>query len=221
MPMGEILARLREDLVDTLGENLVCLLYTGSRVRGEATEESDFDVFLLVKSIDSSVIEKMREVFLGYPTFSTYLVSEHEFETLPGAQLLQLRYSETLYGDIEYEEPAREEVRNYISRMRRDWLDRVRHYLIIPHVQEKLAKNVHFALKRVYLYLSYTVFLETSKLPKTRREVKAYFKERKGQDLGIRLLEILDNWHSYRKEVAKNPTSYLFLLEEFFRQSRP
>ncbi len=72
----------------TLGDNLTCLIHTGSRVRGEATEKSDYDVFLVVKIIDSSVIERMRRVFSDYPDFSAYFVSEQEFKTLPRAQLL-------------------------------------------------------------------------------------------------------------------------------------
>lgn len=219
--MDEILLKSKEDLVKALGGNLVCLLHTGSRVRGEAAEESDYDVFLVVKSIDSSVIEKMRKVLSNYPNFSVYLLSEHEFKTLPRAELLQLLYSEKLYGDIEYELPTKEEVRHYIRLMRREWLFRVRHYLIISHPQEMLAKNVHFALKYAYLYLSYTVFLESGEFPKTRRQTIVYFKQRKRLGLGIRLLEILDNWDSCKEDVARNPRSYLFLLEKFFRESRP
>jgi len=46
-------------------------------------------------------------------------------------------------------------------------------------------------------------------------------KERRGQDLGTRLIEIQDNWDSYKEDVARKPDNYLFLLEEFFGESRP
>ena len=61
--------KLKEDLIKALGANLVCMLRTGSRVRGEATEESDYDVSIIVGTIDSSVIEKIRRVFSDYPNF--------------------------------------------------------------------------------------------------------------------------------------------------------
>lgn len=51
--MDEILIRLRDDLLKALGDNLICLLQTGSRERGEATEESDYDVFLGVQLLDT------------------------------------------------------------------------------------------------------------------------------------------------------------------------
>lgn len=221
VPMDEVLIKLKEDLVKTLGKNMVCLMHTGSRVRGEATEESDYDVFLVVESVDSSVIEKMRQVFSNYPDFSAYFVSEQEFDTLPRAQLLQLLYSKKLYGKMKYELPTKEEIEHYIALMRREWLDRVRHYLIVPHPKEKLAKHVHFALKYAYLYLSYRMFLETGKLPKTRKETMAYLREKETQDLGMKLVKIQDNWHLYKEDVARKPDYYLFLLEEFFRESYP
>lgn len=65
------------------------------------------------------------------------------------------------------------------------------------------------------------MFLETGRLPKTRKETITYFEERKSQDLGIRLIRIQDNWNLHEEDVARNPESYLFLLEEFFRESLP
>ena len=87
----------------------------------------------------------MRRVFSDYPDFSAYLVSEQEFKTLPRAQLLQLLYSEKLHGELKYKSPTEKEVRQYISLMRRDSLDRVRHYLVTLHPQEKSVKIVHFS----------------------------------------------------------------------------
>jgi len=212
------LLRLKKDLTNALGNNLCALLHTGSRVRGEAAEESDYDVSIIVRSIDSSVIRSLQKIFSRYPKFSAYLLSEQELKTLPRAQLLQFVYSEGLYGNIEYELPTKEEVRHYISLTCREWSDRLRHYLILPHPHQTLAKNVHFALKFAYLCLSYQMFIEIGKLPKTRRDTIRYFKEKKNQKLEIRLLEMLDNWDSYKEKAANNPQQYLFLLEEFFRK---
>ncbi len=133
------MTRLKEELLKALGDNLICLLHTGSRVRGEAAEESDYDVFLVLKSIDSSGIQKMQKVFSNYPNLSAYTVSEHEFKTLPQAQLLQL----------------------------------------------------------------------------------LYFNQRKRHNLGVQLLKILDDWDTCKNDVAREPKSYLFLLEKFFRECRP
>lgn len=200
---------------------MVCVMHTGSRARREATEESDYDIFLVLESVDSSIIRKLRRVFSNYPDFSAYLVSKQEFEMLPRAQLLQLLHSENLYGKIEYNLPTKGEVEDYIALMRKDWLDRLRHYLVVPHPKEKLVKHAHLALKSASLYLSYRMFLETGKLPKTRKEIIAHLKGKESQNLGTRLVRIQDNWQLYRENVARKPDHYLFLLEEFFRESRP
>jgi predicted nucleotidyltransferase len=219
--MDEVLVRLREDLVRTLGKNMVCLMHTGSRVRREATDESDYDVFLVLESVNSSVIRELRQVFSKYPDFSAYFVSKQEFETLPRAQLLQLLYSEKLYGEMKYGLPTKGEVENYIALVRREWLDRLRHYLVVPHPKEKLAKHAHLALKYTSLYLSYRIFLETGKLPRTRKEIIAHLRGKESQNLAMRLVRIQDNWQLYREDVARRPDHYLFLLEKFFRKSRP
>lgn len=221
--MDAVLTRLKEDLTKVLGDNMLCLIHTGSRVRGEAVEESDYDVFLVLNSVNSSVLEKVRRLFLDYPDVSAYLASKQEFDTLPHAraQLLTLVHSEKLIGEIEPTLPTNDEVRRYITLMRRDWLERVRHYLIHPHTPERLVYAIHLALKYTCLYLSYRVFLETGRLPRTRKETAAYFRERKSQDLGVKLIEMHDNWHSHKEEAARKPESYLFLLEKFLRESRP
>jgi hypothetical protein len=221
MLMDEVLVKLKEDLMKALGKNMICLLHTGSRVRGEATEESDYDVFLVVKSVDSSVIKRLRRVFSNYPDFSAYFVSEQEFGTLPRAQLLQLLYSEKLYGEMKCESPTKQEVEHYIALMRRDWLDRVRHYLVVAHSRGKLVGHAHLALKYAYLYMSYRMFYETGRLPRTRKEVIAYLREKDNQKLGLKLIEIQDNMQLYREDVARKPEHYLFLLEEFLRKARP
>jgi hypothetical protein len=212
------LLKLKEDLINALGDNLCCLLHTGSRVRGEATKESDYDVTIIVRSIDLSLLKKLQRVFRKYPKFSAYLLSQQELKTLPQAQFLQFVYSQRLYGNIEYELPTKEEVRHCINLMCREWSDRIRHYLIFQHTPETLAKNVYFALKYAYLCLSDWIFIETDKLPKTKRETISYFKGKKRHELGTHLLEILKNWNSYKRDVANNPQHYLYLLEKFFRK---
>lgn len=84
--MDAVLTRLKEDLTKVLGDNMLCLIHTGSRVRGEAVEESDYDILLVLSSVNSSVLEKVRRLFLDYPDVSAYLASKQEFDTLPHAR---------------------------------------------------------------------------------------------------------------------------------------
>jgi hypothetical protein len=61
-------------------------------------------------------------------------------------------------------------------------------------------------------------FSESGKLPPTREQTINYFKRKKKQKLGMRLLRILNNWDSNKEDVGSTPDPYLYLLEEFFRE---
>jgi hypothetical protein len=130
---------------------------------------------------------------------------------------VQKSYTESL--DLKV--PTSEEVKQYLSHSRQDELFSVRHWLVLPHAAERKAKMAYYEMKFVYVYLSYLAFIETEKLPPTRRQAIAYFENRKEFADGFKLLRILDNWMSYKDKVDKNPDRYLFMLEKFLRNARP
>jgi hypothetical protein len=65
------------------------------------------------------------------------------------------------------------------------------------------------------------MFYETGALPKTRKEVIAYLREKENQKLGLKLIKIQDNMQLHMKDIARKPEHYLFLLEEFLRKACP
>jgi len=213
-----ILESFKEDVLEALQDNLVCLLHHGSRAKGEARPDSDYDSVIITRKVSEEVISRLQTVFLKYPQFSSYLLSLNELKTMPKGQCLQFLYAKPLYGTLDVELPTKEETVNYITHKSRDTLDTIRHMLIFPHPLKRKTKLVYYSLKDVYICLSYLAFSEKGKLPLTRKQTIAYFKQQKKQSLGIRLLEILDSWNSYKEEIAKAPDPYLFLLEEFFRK---
>ena len=215
---GDILESFREDVLEALQDNLVCLLHHGSRAKGEARPDSDYDSVIITKKVNKEVIRSLQDVFFKYPQFSLYLLSLDELKTMPRGHCLEFLYAKPLYGSLDVKLLTKEEVINYIIHKSRDTLDTIRHILILPHPIERKAKLVYYSLKDAYICLSYLAFSEKGKLPPTRKQTIAYFKQQKKQSLGIRLLEILDGWDSYKEDVAKTPESYLFLLEEFFRK---
>ncbi len=219
--MDPILLRFKSDAVASLGDNLVCLLHHGSRAKGEAYAESDYDVMIIVKRVNERVLRTLRDLFERNPRLSCYLLSLDDIETLPLANLLQSTYAKPLYGEISAALPSSEEVRQYISHSRRDWLDTLRHNLLFPHPSERKARLAYYMLKNVYLYLSYLAYCETKRLPKTRKQTIAHFQRRKEFSDGVELLQILDKWNSHKVKVDKNPDRYLFMLEKFLRNAYP
>jgi predicted nucleotidyltransferase len=211
------LERLKDCIIEALNDNLVCILLTGSRIRGEEREDSDYDLAIIIVKIDEVVIAQLQSVFSDLTNYSVYLLDEEDLKTLPKAQFLQFIYSKKLYGDFDYSLPTRIDVTNYVEAIRRDWLDRIRHYLVIPHSQERRAKALLPALKMVYLTLSYLIYGKTGNLPRTRRDTIAFLGQKEDNTLGINLMEILEGWKSSKEKHLANPEQLLLQLEAFFR----
>lgn len=221
MCVDEVLRKFRDDAVKMLGSNLVCLVHHGSRAKCEAHAESDYDSIIVVKKVNIRIINAVQSLLQGNPGFTTYLLSLGDIEGLPKGHLLEFAYAKPLYGQVKVGKPSRDEVRQYISHCRRDELFSIRHWLVLPHPQDKKARVAYYELKFVYIYLSYLAFIENGKLPQTRKQTIAHFENRKEYTAGVRLLRIMDNWMLYKDKVAKNPDHYLFMLERFFRNARP
>lgn len=57
------ISRATQKLRDTLKDNLITVIAFGSRVRGDFTGESDFDILVVVKKRDVKIIDIVNEVF--------------------------------------------------------------------------------------------------------------------------------------------------------------
>jgi len=208
---------VKAKIMRAVDDNLVCILLTGSRVRGEEREDSDYDLAIVVKRIDGEVLTKLRNVFSSISNYSVYLLDDGDLKTLPKAQFLQFVYSKQLYGNFDYSLPSKLDVANYVETIRRDWLDRIRHYVVIPHPHERLVNALLPALKCVYLTLSYLIYRETGNLPRTRKDAIAILRKKEGNQLGMNLVKILEDWDSPKEEHLTNPVKLLLQIEAFFR----
>lgn len=59
----EAIERATKRLGDVLGDNLITVIAFGSRVRGDFTGESDFDILVVVKERDFNTIDIVNDVF--------------------------------------------------------------------------------------------------------------------------------------------------------------
>jgi predicted nucleotidyltransferase len=208
---------LKARIIKALDGNLICLLLTGSRIRGEAREDSDYDLAMIIAKVDEEVLTKLQGIFSDLTNYSVYLMDKEDIRTLPRAQFLQFVYSQRLYGEFDYSLPTKGDIANYVEAVRRDWLDRIRHYLVIPHSQERRAKALLPTLKMVYLTLSYLIYEETGNLPRTRRDTIAFLRQKADNPLAITLMEMLENWDTSKEKHLANPVQLLLQLEAFFR----
>jgi len=206
-------------LVSRLGENLVCLIHIGSRVRGEPRTDSDYDFTLIVSEVDKTVLDNIRDVLLGYPTHAcaVYILDERDLKYFPKAPYLNFIHSQKVYGEYDFPKPSAEDIDTYVNTMRTNEIDAVRHYLTLPHDTSRVVRRIALSLKCAYICLTYLIYKETGILPKKRLETIDYLHKKGAHRLGITLLEILENWSIQEASVTAEPREYLHMLEEFWR----
>ena len=62
----EIVESFVEDLRNTLGNEIIKIVLFGSRTRGDFREESDIDIFILVREKTSDIIDKVGDLTADY-----------------------------------------------------------------------------------------------------------------------------------------------------------
>lgn len=98
MRIKEILKEFREEIEKLYGKRLKSIILYGSWARGDATEESDIDVLIVLKGeiIPGKEIDRMidiiTEINLKYGVLiSVYPVSEENYSTINSPLLINVR----------------------------------------------------------------------------------------------------------------------------------
>jgi len=199
-------------------DNVISIYHHGSRVRGEARSDSNYDTILVLREIDEKILQKLREVLSKYRLFQTYLLSTQDFEDLPPGQRLQFFEGQKLYGDQDLRLPSADQVLEEIKRSRLESLHYLRHYLTLPHDKERKARLVHFQLKDAYFCLKRIAYYVTGDLVSTRKELISRLVELPvNHSLARELLQTLEYYEERKPEIAEDPDGYLLKLEKFFR----
>lgn len=81
--MDKVLKEFKKEALAALGDDLVCLLHHGSRAKGEAHAESDYDVIIVVKKTEARVLNSLRKVTQRHARLSTYLFNFARSSKIP------------------------------------------------------------------------------------------------------------------------------------------
>jgi hypothetical protein len=211
---------LRNRLVSTLGDNGMCLVHTGSRVRGESRANSDYDFTLFVSKVDEAVLDSINDALTDYPNVSVYILDKQDLMNFPSAMYLQFVYSKIVYGTFSFPKPTNEDIVSYVNMMKREEIDVFRHYLTRPHRTDKLTSRIALSLKHAYIVLTYIAYKDMHELPKTIAETIGFYKNRNAKEAVI-VLQTLANLSSQADKIAENPRKHLHLLEQFWRTLEP
>ena len=204
-------------LLDRQRENLVCALLSGSYARGEATEESDLDVYCVFQRITVDVLTDVgfcaRNTSVSYEELeiNTQCLGMDEFCCSDFAswseRSVKILDGVFLYGDDIYgSEVSTAELRGIYTNHLVDILMTIRHYISVDEPAEKLpyTKVKANILKPLMFALQLERYCTKGAFPLTLQELEDALEER-----GKRIVALLRDERLYAKRVAEDHRAVL------------
>jgi predicted nucleotidyltransferase len=129
---------------ELLGDNLLAVILVGSFARGDQTEGSDIDLFVLVKQVDFSLLRTIGDFVSGISTpneINPAIVSLSEIRAHPDwFEVHKLHHDGvTLSGQLPKDISASESELTVAKRIAREVLMSSRHYLAVSESEESFA----------------------------------------------------------------------------------
>ncbi|MEQ8186902.1 MAG: nucleotidyltransferase domain-containing protein [Candidatus Eremiobacterota bacterium] len=210
--VDEWLNLLSENLREAFGERLIFAGHTGSYVRGEAGENSDIDVNVILDRVHINDLAAYREIVKKMPYSKKacgFICSVKEIKAWPRHELFHfVNGCKVFHGNIFdlIEGPNDREINDYIRNSSSAILHETRHSLI--YSENLSAENLSFAYKNVFFILQACLFLEFHRFILTKKEVLSII--RNEQDRCV--MEINMNWNRLKEDRKKRPEYYFETL---------
>jgi hypothetical protein len=203
-------------LISTLGDDLRALLWHGSFARGEAGPESDHDLIIILRRVDDDVLMRLRDVFHGRGSWSTFVQSEAELHQFPADGRFQFHFGfQKLYGDFEPPPWTRENLLAELRALARGIRFECRYRLLHKQPDNAPAEGpfaafqgyrntrmLGYAAKWAVLALKARELLHGHGYPETREELRARLSD--PDELAI--VDLIERWpelrHRYEEEIA-------------------
>ncbi|MCH7810993.1 MAG: hypothetical protein IH863_10490 [Chloroflexi bacterium] len=212
-----------EALIAALGDDLAALGWQGSWARGEANEESDHDLFVVMRRLDSELLGKLARAFTGKQAqWSTYVKTEEELRNYPAHGRCQFRYGMALiYGDFEPPPIQREnllaDIRYFATEIAHDARYRVIHKAGPEQASddpERHGRILYYRAKMALLAMKSRELLHGRDYPETREALR----ERTTDDVELALIDLVDLWPEFKPLYERDFVPLALLLDRFVRK---
>jgi hypothetical protein len=215
-------------LVAALGDDLRALLWHGSFARGEAGPDSDHDLIVVLRRIDDGVLLRMRDVFQGRRSWSTFVQSEEELRQYRPDGRLQFHYGYvSLYGEFEPPPWTREsglaDLRTLAAEIRFQCRFRILHKSAGTVADDAATRRferrrdlrmLHYAAKWALMAMKARELLEGRTYPETRAELRG----RLSNPEDLALVDIVERWAELEPGFAADITPLALQLDAFARR---
>ncbi len=204
-------------LKNTFAERIVFIGHTGSYVRGEATEESDIDLNIILDMVLPEDKLKYRELLADMPFKEKacgFIAGKEEILAWPRHELFHfLSGCRILHGSLSgiLKEATDEEIREYIRISASSILHFARHtFIYYPDLSEGTLmlrdcyKSSFFILQAHYKIHEHEFVLRRNELVNLL-----------STEVSREVLTTAINWSASRENIQENPAYYFDLLEKW------
>ena len=172
----EYMLSLYEILKAEFGERLLYMGLQGSYLRGEATEDSDIDIMVVVKDFSAEDMLSYRraiESLEGYEKACGFICGEDEMKNWNRLEICHLLHTtKDYYGTLSQLVPAYtdSDVRSFVKMSLGNLYHEICHrYIHAP--KEKSVSALPFTYKAVFFILQNLHYLETGAFVKTKNDL--------------------------------------------------
>lgn len=203
------------NLKETFGERLVFAGHTGSFVRGEASENSDIDINVILDKVDITDLIAYRQIVQKMPYSKKacgFICSVQEIKAWPRPELFHfINGCNVLHGNIFdlIDLPDKRYITDYIRNSSAAILHEARHKLIYSEHYD--VDSLGFAYKNVFFILQACLFLKINKFILTKKEMLSIIQNEHDRNV----LEININWNKLEKDRKLRPEYYFKTLIEW------
>lgn len=207
---------LTNKLKAEFGQRLLFIGLQGSYFRGEATEESDVDVIVVLESLSAFDLKCYREIIHSLKDSKKacgFICGKAELKAWPMQDLFHLFYdSEAIYGDLcqLVRMPTDEDIRDSI-RLESSIIYHIAcHSYLYSEDLKVSVEQLKDSYKKACFIMQQMVYLNTHKYIKTKEELLTYFDKETRDILYNSII-----WDSLKQDREARPEGYFTRLMEW------
>ena len=173
----EYMNRLRDQLQSFFGDRLIYMGLQGSYLRGEATENSDIDVMIVLDHLSVADLDAYHQILLNlgdYEKSCGFICEKRDLANWNPLEICNLLHcTKDYYGSLAdlVPEYTRDDIRNYAKLSLNNLYHEICHRYIHGSKEKNVAK-LPGSYKNVFFILQTVLFLRTGVFVSTKEEMR-------------------------------------------------